>query len=146
MYVETQEWYVMRSDKTVLKQHILIVDDDESVRYMLETKFMNAGYSVTSAANGSHAIQILQSGKKFALMICDLKMQNKSGIEVIQFLKTTEHKMPVMILTAFPDRDKVMAAASLGVRDVIVKPVRHHELLTMVKSKLEGLDSEKAAA
>lgn len=128
------------------KPHILLVDDDGGVRYMLESKFMNAGYTVTKAVNGLHAIQILQTGKKFDLMICDLKMKSKSGLEVIQFIQSSQMKIPIMILTAFPDREKIVAAAALGVRDVVVKPVRHNELLTMVKQKLEGEHGEAKAA
>ena len=128
------------------KINILIVDDDESVRYMLETKFMTAGYSVTTAGNGSHAIQILQSGKTFNLMVCDLKMQMKNGLELIQYLKSINSQMPVIILTGFPDREKIVAAATMGVRDVMVKPVKHQDLLTMVKNKLGATSGEKTAA
>lgn len=124
------------------KSHILVVDDDESVRYMLQTKFLQAGYGVTVAASGSHAIQILQTAKKFNLIICDLKMQMKSGIEVIQFLRSANMDIPVMILTAHPEREKVVAAAQLGVRDVIVKPIRHNDLLSLVRTKLGQEDPE----
>ncbi len=130
-----------------LKYHVLVVDDDESMRFMLQSKLFQSGYNVTLAANGPHAIQILQTGKKFDLVLCDLKMPLKSGTEVIKFIKDSNSKIPVIIVTGFPEKDKIIAAAQMGVQDVLVKPVKHQELMRMIKSKLEGTDgSEKQAS
>ena len=59
--------------KNVLTSHILLVEDDESMRYMVESKLLNAGYQVTTAVNGTHAIVVLQSGKKIDLVLSDLR-------------------------------------------------------------------------
>jgi phosphoserine phosphatase RsbU/P len=118
------------------KPSILVVDDDESIRFMLQTKLFQSGYNVTLAGSGTHAMQILQTGKEFNLMICDLKMPLKTGLEVIQFMKSKALEIPTIILTGFPERNKIIAAAQLGIQDVLVKPVRHQELLKMIKHKL----------
>ena len=62
------------------KASILLVEDEESIRFMLQTKLMKEGYNVTTAANGLHGLQVLRSGKEFDLIICDLKMPGKDGI------------------------------------------------------------------
>ena len=119
------------------KHHILIVDDDESMRFMLQTKLFQSGYNVTVAASGTHAMQILQTGKKFDLVLCDLKMPMKTGIDVISYMKEQSITTPCIIVTGFPEKAKIIAAAQMGYQDVLVKPVRHQELMKMIRSKLE---------
>ena len=128
------------------KPHILVVDDDESMRFMLQTKLFQCGYNVTLAASGSHAIQILQTTKKFDLMICDLKMPLKTGIDVIRFMKDQGIQVPTVILTGFPERDKIISAAQMGIQDVLVKPVRHNDLMNMIRTKLGESDEAQESA
>ena len=128
------------------KPHILVVDDDESMRFMLQTKLFQCGYNVTLAASGTHAIQILQTTKKFDLVICDLKMPLKGGIDVIRFMKEKDMHTPTVILTGFPERDKIISAAQMGIQDVLVKPVRHTDLMNMIKSKLGDKDEPQDSA
>lgn len=128
------------------KPHILVVDDDESMRFMLQTKLFQCGYNVTLAASGSHAIQILQSAKKFDLVVCDLKMPLKSGIEVLKFMKENNLEFPVIILTGFPEREKIISAAQMGIQDVLVKPVRHNDLMNMIRTKLGETDEAQESA
>jgi two-component system, sporulation sensor kinase A len=123
--------------KPMLKYHILVIDDDESMRFMLQTKLFQSGFNVTLAASGSHAIQIFQTGKKFDLILCDLKMPLKSGIDVIRHMKEKNIEVPLIIVTGFPEKEKIIAAAQMGIQDVLVKPVRHQELLKMIRSRLE---------
>lgn len=122
------------------KHHILVIDDDESMRFMLQTKLFQSGFNVTLAASGSHAIQIFQTGKKFDLILCDLKMPLKTGIDVIRFMKENTIETPTVILTGFPEREKIIAAAQMGIQDVLVKPVRHHDLMNMIRTKLGSED------
>lgn len=129
-----------------LKYHILVVDDDESMRFMLQTKLFQNGYNVTLAASGSHAIQIFQTGKRFDLVICDLKMPLKSGIDVLRFMKDNGIEAPTVILTGFPEREKIIAAAQMGIQDVLVKPVRHNDLMKMIKTKLNDNDEVQEPA
>jgi DNA-binding response OmpR family regulator len=128
------------------RHHILVVDDDESMRFMLQTKLFQSGFNVTLAASGTHAMQILQTGKKFDLVLCDLKMPLKSGIDVIRHMKDAGMTIPCIIVTGFPEKDKIIAAAQMGIQDVLVKPVRHQELMKMIRSKLEASETPSQAA
>ncbi len=131
---------------TPAKYHVLVVDDDESMRFMLQTKLFQSGYNVTLAASGSHALTILQSGKKFDLLLCDLKMPSKSGIDVIRMMRDLKLMIPTIIVTGFPEKEKIIAAAQMGIQDVLVKPVRHQELMRMIRSKLEGSNEQPGQA
>lgn len=119
------------------KFHLLVIDDDESMRFMLQMKLCQSGFNVTLAASGTHAMQIMQTGKKFDLILCDLKMPMKTGIDVIRYMKDNKVNCPLIIVTGFPEKEKIIAAAQMGIQDVLVKPVRHQELLKMIRSKLE---------
>jgi CheY-like chemotaxis protein len=106
------------------------------MRYLMQTKLFSSGYNVTLAASGSHAMQIFQGQKKFDLVICDLKMPLKSGIDVIRYMKDSGLSVPTIIITGFPEREKIISAAQMGIQDVLVKPVRHQELMQMIRAKL----------
>lgn len=128
-----------------MKHHILVIDDDESIRFLMQTKLFQCGYNVTLAASATHAEQVLKSGKSFDLVLCDLKMPQRSGVEVLRFLKENGLIIPTVIVTAFPEREKIIAAAQMGIHDVLVKPVRHQELLRVIAGKLGGEGEIKAA-
>jgi CheY-like chemotaxis protein len=131
------------------KRHILVVDDDESMRLMLQTKFFQNGYNVTLAASGSHALQIFQSGKQFDLILCDLRMPLKTGIDVLRYMKEHEMNTPTIMITGFPEKEKIIAAAQLGIQDILVKPVQHKDLMAMIQAKLaknEENEENKAAS
>ena len=132
--------------KSGFKSHILVIDDDESMRFMLQTKLFQCGFNVTLAASGSHAMQIFQTAKKFDLVLCDLKMPMKSGIDVIRHMKENNIEIPLIIITGFPEKEKIIAAAKMGIQDVLVKPIRHQELLQVIRTKLEDTDVENQAA
>lgn len=122
---------------SIAKYHVLVIDDDESMRFMMQTKLFQSGFNVTLAASGTHAMQIFQTGKKFDLILCDLKMPMRTGIDVIKFMKDNKIETPLIIVTGFPEKEKIIAAAQMGIQDVLVKPVRHQELLRMIRNRLE---------
>ena len=123
------------------RAHILIIEDEESLRFMLESKLMHVGYTVTVAATGRHALQKLRSGQKFDLILCDLKMPNMSGLDLFREFKDMGGGAPFVLITGYPERAKIMEAIQLGVQDVILKPVKHLELLERIKGFLAGTAS-----
>lgn len=115
---------------------ILVIDDDESFRFILAQKLTQAGYSITTAANGAHAIQILQAGKMFELILCDLKMPLQGGVEFVKSLKDHNIKTPVIIMTGYPEREKIIEAALNGVTEVLLKPIKSADLIRAIRVKL----------
>lgn len=124
------------------KKNILVVDNDESMRYMLQTKLFQMGFLVTVAGGGAHALQIFQTGKAFDLIICELKMPIKDGIEILKYMRANFLQLPVIMMSNSPDRDRIIAAAQLGVSDILVKPIRQAELVKLVKAKLSLTDAQ----
>lgn len=126
----------MADSAKTTKAHILVIEDEESLRYMLETKLYQVGYSVSVAATGKHALQKFKSGQKFDLILCDLKMPNMSGLDLFRAYKEMGGESPYVILTGYPERAKIMEAIQLGVHDVILKPVKHLELIERIRQFL----------
>lgn len=105
----------------------LIVDDIPATRrilkrylYKLEVEFS----SVTEAHSGHRAISLLQTGK-FDVVICDLNLQDVSGLEVLSYVRSTERtkNLPFIIMTSEQDRMGVTMAVSGGVSSYILKPI-----------------------
>jgi len=128
------------------QRNILLVEDEESIRFMLQTKLMKSGYSVTTAANGLHAIQIVRSGKTFDLILCDLKMPGQNGLDFFIELRKRKVDTPLVILTGFPEKEKILHAIRHGVRDVLLKPMPHAELISKIQDYLQDPGPESEAA
>lgn len=119
--------------KVKSKGHILVVDDEEGIRYLMETKLNKEGYQVTVAANGLHALQKVRSGQKFDLVLSDLKMVGMSGLDFYTELrKVTGNRIPFIIMTGFPEKGKIVQAIKHGVNDVMLKPVKHLDLMQKI--------------
>ena len=119
------------------KPHILIVEDEEGLRFMLESKLYQSGYRVSVAATGLHGLQKLRSGEKYDLIISDMKMPRMTGPELFKEYKNLGGVAPFVILTGFPDRSKISEAIALGVHDVILKPIRHGDLINRITQLLQ---------
>ena len=132
----------MNTPDKKINPNILVVDDDESMRYLVQSKLSADGFQVTVAGSGAHALQILQTHKKFDLIITDLHMPLKGGFEIVRFMKERNISVPVIIVTGVADRATIMVAAQLGVQDILVKPIRQADLMKVVRNKL-GLQDER---
>ena len=82
------------------KSRILVVDDDESLRRVLQLQLEQDGYSVTSAASAQQTLSLLQL-RPCDLVITDLKMPGSSGVELLKHIRSQYPEMIVIILTAF---------------------------------------------
>jgi nitrogen regulation protein NR(I) len=103
------------------KMHtILIVDDDKSIRYSLK-RMLEENYSVLTAQNGEKALNQVQ--KNFPdLIIMDIKMPGRSGIEVLKEIKSIDPKSLVIIMTAYGTTETAIEAMKFGAFDYILKP------------------------
>lgn len=136
----------MNESMTSRKASILLVEDEESIRFMLQTKLYKDGYNVSVAANGLHAVQVIRSGTAFDLILCDLKMPGKDGLEFFEELKKMNVTTPMVILTGFPEKNKIIKAIRGGVRDVLLKPIKHVDLMEKIKVYLEPVKKEEKVA
>jgi len=128
------------------KKNILVVDDEEGIRSVMEANLQRFGYSVLLAGNGLHAIQKMKSEARIDLVICDLKMPGLSGIEVLKAMKKEIGKnIPFLIVTGFADKAKIIEAVNEGVNYVMVKPVKMQVLIEKIQYYLSDTSEVKSA-
>jgi DNA-binding NtrC family response regulator len=115
---------------------ILIVDDDSSVRRVLQMQLSEAGYRVELAATGAEAHRIvLELHPK--LVITDLRMPELDGIELLRSIRHEEIQTTVIMITAFGSIETAVDAMRLGAYDYITKPIDYEALLLAVHRAME---------
>ena len=117
---------------------ILLVDDEETFRDALGGFLVDEGYEVVEAENGTVAVEKL-SAEKFDVVITDMKMPGKSGIDVLTAAKMIDSQVDVIMITGFTTEEPDQAL-SLGAKDFIYKSYNVEEFLTKIKEAIERLD------
>ncbi len=125
------------------KGHILVVDDEDAIRFMLENQLFKEGYKVSIAANGLHAMNKIKSDQKYDLIICDLKMPGMAGLEFLTAIRKLGIETPFLIITGFPDKKKIMSAVEQGIGGVMLKPFSNTELIAKIASLLTATNSDQ---
>ena len=118
------------------QSRILIVDDEENIRTLLQEGLSQYDYIVETAEDGFVALEKIRKSP-FDIAIVDLKMPKMDGIEVIRSLKEESEKLEVVVLTAFATVDTAVAALKLGASDYLTKPTRIDEIHKVISNILE---------
>jgi len=84
--------------------HLLVVDDDEGVRHFIERVLVEGGYRVETAAGGAEALEAVDHGEKFDLVVSDVRMPGLSGPQFVEQLRRKETDMKVLYVTGFSDQ------------------------------------------
>ena len=114
--------------------HILVVDDDDRIRNLIKEYLLNKNYIVTTAKDAfdaKHKIDLI----KFDLIILDIMMPKKSGLELTDELKK-DNKFPIILLTAKGETDERVEGLERGADDYLSKPFEPKELLLRIKNIL----------
>ncbi len=117
-------------------ESILVVDDDNSVRRVMQMQLSEAGYEVRLAASGGEAHQLLLDHRP-KLVITDLRMPDLDGIELLRRIAEDEIQTTVIIVTAFGTIETAVQAMRLGAYDYVTKPIDYEGLLLAVHRAME---------
>jgi DNA-binding NtrC family response regulator len=122
---------------------ILIIDDDSSLRRVLEYNLQQEGYDVATAADGESGLKLFAE-KSPAIVITDLKMPGMGGFQLLSAIKERSPATVVIVLTAFGAIDTAVEAMKLGAFDYLTKPFNREELKLTVRKglQLQGLSEE----
>jgi two-component system NtrC family response regulator len=115
---------------------ILVVDDDENLRWVTQTQLEDAGYTVITVPNGEAALAALEKERP-SLVLTDLKMPGISGIELLERIRAQEPETPVILMTAFGTIQSAVHAVKAGAYDYLTKPIDAEELLIVIGRALE---------
>jgi two-component system copper resistance phosphate regulon response regulator CusR len=120
---------------------ILIAEDEQRIASFLEKGLKANGFATQVAGDGEQALTLARSGK-FDLLILDLGLPGRDGLDVLRELRERESNLPVVILTARDSVRDTVVGLEGGADDYITKPFRFEELLARVRVRLRG---ERAA-
>jgi len=126
-----------------LKAKILVIDDDTSLRRVLEYNLQEEGYEVQAASSGEEGLYLFGQSRP-DLVITDMKMSGMDGLMVLKSVKELAPESLVIIITAFGTVDVAVEAMKSGAYDYITKPFNRDELRLTVKKALQfsGLAEE----
>lgn len=116
-----------------LREHILVIDDDEKITSMLRRTLAFEGYSVTTANNGAEGLRQMLAMEP-ALLILDVMMPQMDGWEVCRRVREGGSSVPIMMLTAKDEIVDKVKGLDLGADDYLVKPFALEELLARIRS------------
>jgi len=115
---------------------ILVVEDKESMAAMLKETLEAEGYNVIPARDAAKGIKYLKDGK-IDLVLTDLKLPDKNGIDVLKASREENHLTPVIVMTAFGSVEAAVSAMKEGAFDFITKPFDTDHLIILIKRALE---------
>jgi len=100
---------------------IWIADDDESIRFVLESGLSEAGFNVSTFEDGNEVVNKLDIESPH-LLLTDLKMPGRDGMDLLETFRNEHQKIPIIIMTAHSDLDTTVEAFEAGAWDYIAKP------------------------
>lgn len=116
--------------------HILVVEDDATLRSLFCTVLTNHGYMAVPAASGEDALRLLDS-QYIDLIISDLMMPGMDGCELIRMLRQNGYTLPILIITAKEGFEDKLMAFQAGTDDYMVKPIDVNEMILRVGALLK---------
>lgn len=117
------------------KQHVLIVDDQNGIRLLLQEVFSSEGYLTTQASNGKIALELVRSNRP-DLVLLDMKIPGMDGLEILKHIKSIDPTIKVIMMTAYGELDMIKRATDLGAVKHFTKPFDIDELRMEVNFQL----------
>jgi DNA-binding NtrC family response regulator len=121
---------------------ILIIDDDENIRRVLETILTDEGYNVECAETATRGIE-KSEGAFFNIALVDVRLPDMEGIELLPKLRSTKPKMRKIIVTGYPTLQNAISAVNNGANAYVMKPFDVEKILNTIKDQLQKQKEEK---
>ena len=118
-----------------MRGRLLIVEDRDSLRRMLERALGQEGYEVAAAADGRAGIRLLGE-RAFDFVLTDLKLPDVSGLEVLEASRTAQPRVPVVVLTGYGTVGTAVEAMKLGAYDFLEKPLEIDDLSRLIEEAI----------
>ncbi|MXY18811.1 MAG: response regulator transcription factor [Synechococcus sp. SB0676_bin_10] len=131
------------STRSTSKEQILVVDDEPSIRRILEARLSMIGYMVHSASNGEEALDLFHRHQP-DMLVLDVMMPKLDGYGVCQEVRR-ESDVPIIMLTALGDVADRITGLELGADDYVIKPFSPKELEARIRSVLRRIDKDSGS-
>jgi two-component system, NtrC family, response regulator PilR len=129
---------------TASAKHILVVDDERSMRELLEYMLTKEGYTISLAANGNTAVKMV-ADNSYDLILCDIRLGDITGLEVLRAAKEKNNHALVIMISAYASTETAVEAMNDGAYDYVPKPFDNEELIQTIANALDrkSLDAER---
>lgn len=117
-------------------QKILVVDDEQNIRRMLNRVLSSEGFIVKEAINGLEALKRLEE-EDYSLVLLDLKMPGLNGIETLKKIREFDINLPIIMISAYGSISEAVEAMKLGALDYLIKPFDIEELKIIVERAIK---------
>jgi len=125
-----------RSESTGMPYQLLVVDDDPQMQFFLKEALERQEYAVRVMGCAEEALEALRD-ERFDLILMDVRLPGVSGLEAVDEIRKTDHRTPIIIMTAHASRDCALDAVRRGAYDFFTKPFSLDELEIIVRRALE---------
>lgn len=122
--------------------HILIIDDEASLRQTMARILQRAGYEVTTASNGKEGLALV-SEHPFDLLYLDIRMPDISGLELLKTIHAKLPDLPIILFTAQPDINSAVEALRRGAIDYLLKPLKPQTVIDRTQMILVDIQKER---
>ena len=117
-----------------MSRKIIVIDDSQTMRQHLSAALRQGGFEVVEAVDGQHGAEVIERTPDAALVICDVNMPNKSGLELLEGLRKGGGRYPpFLMLTTEAQPQLIEKARANGAKGWLVKPVKAEALLSAVR-------------
>jgi two-component system response regulator PilR (NtrC family) len=116
---------------------VLVVDDEQSMREFLGIMLKKSDYDYETVADGARAIELLEEGRRFSVVLTDLKMPEVGGLEVLERVKALDPSCQVVVMTAFATAETALSALKTGAYDYLTKPFKVDEIQAVLERAVE---------
>lgn len=118
------------------QKRILIIDDEENMRHMLQTMLTRYGYSISTAKDGAEGLAKI-ANQQFDFILCDVKMPQMNGMEFLKAGRDRILSTTVIMMSAYGSIDMAIEAMKLGAYDFVSKPFKNEEIRLTIKKAEE---------
>jgi two-component system response regulator PilR (NtrC family) len=126
----------------MIKDKILVADDEQSMREFLDIMLKKEGYKVSLASNGEEVAKLVENDL-FDLVLLDIRMPKLDGISALKKIKANTPETIVIMITAYASADTAIKAMKEGAYDYITKPFKVEEIKLIIKNALEKKNLQK---
>jgi DNA-binding NtrC family response regulator len=117
---------------------VLVVDDEALIRWSLSESLIDAGHSVTEAADGASAVAHASDGQKFDAIVLDYRLPDSNDLHLLETIRGLQPRAAVVMMTAFGTPEVTSGALKLGAYRVVAKPFDVHDMVDLVTQAHES--------
>src|ERR1041385_4626818 len=117
-----------------MKKRILVVEDEEKLRRVLELQLTSAGFDVDKAGSAEDGLKVVDRAD---LVLTDLKLPNMSGLEMLAAIRRQNAQVPVVVMTAFGSIESAVETMKAGANDFLLKPFSLDHLMQVIQKAIE---------